>query len=710
MDRFTLNYSTKNVPLPSRKLYLKLLTDKIEKFIKRVRWKVFYFEKTDNDDIAQQKLNFGLKSTKCPPQHPDLKNFENDLLDLIQAISFKPVHNEFQEKLRNDIKTITSSKKAFIPADKTRNLYEMDKNTHDKLYLENVTKTYKKANPSTYNDINTEAKLVAKDLGIDERIECLAKNTAFITLKDHKENFENNPKCRLINPAKSELGKVSKTILQKINKIIRESTKVNQWHNSDEVIQWFSKITNKRNGKFIQFDIEEFYPSISKELLLNALNFAKSITTVSEEDEKVIFHSRKSMLFTSNNSWMKKSGDPEFDVTMGSYDGAELCELVGLYILQTLGEKYDLNTSGLYRDDGLCFFNNISGPQSDRIRKDLIKLFKDKFGLKITIEANLTIVNFLDVTFDLQRGIYQPYSKPNDKPLYVNVNSNHPPNIIKCIPKMISKRITNISTNEEVFNRAAPYYNDALKSSGYSEEIKYEKKTTTSKRSRSRNIIWFNPPFSMNVRTNVAKRFLNIVDKNFPRTHKFRKILNRNTLKVSYSCLPNMSVIISSHNKKVLGEKQPATAEVQCNCRVKVNCPLDGKCLDRSVIYKCHVKSHENDEGAHYIGLTEGTFKGRWYKHNHDFKNITKEKSTELSKHVWSLKKLGTEPILTWEIIDHAPSYRNGSKTCSLCLTEKYHIITSKLNLLNKRTELISKCRHSNKYYLNYYKTVPPDK
>ena len=92
-----------------------------------------------------------------------------------------------------------------------------------------------------------------------------------------------------------------------------------------------------------------------------------------------------------------------------------------------------------------------------------------------------------------------------------------------------------------------------------------------------------------------------------------------------------------------------------------------------------------------------------------DFRHEKASKSTELSKYVWDLKNTGIEPNLSWEIIDHASSYRNGSKSCNLCLTEKFHIITSKLPLLNKRSELISKCRHVNKFLLSNYKSVPPD-
>ena len=75
-----------------------------------------------------------------------------------------------------------------------------------------------------------------------------------------------------------------------------------------------------------------------------------------------------------------------------------------------------------------------------------------------------------------------------------------------------------------------------------------------------------------------------------------------------------------------MGEQQPIVTKER-NCRVKTDCPLEGNCLDKSVIYKCHVKANENDDGIHYIRLTEGTFKKRWYNHCHDFRNESKEKS-----------------------------------------------------------------------------------
>ena len=421
-------------------------------------------------------------------------------------------------------------------------------------------------------------------------------------------------------------------------------------------------------------------------------------------------HTRRSLLFADDSIWIKSSEDPSFDVTMGSFDGAELCELVGLYILHVLGEKLGKENMGLYRDDGLACFRGVDGPSSDRIRKDIVHLFQE-MRLKITIKTNLKIVNFLDVTFNLTTGTYQPYNKPNDRSLYINTKSNHLPSIIKSIPESISRRISKISSTKEIFDAAAPYYNDALSTSGYSENIEYKPNVISHNRNRRRvrNVIWFNPPYSINVKTNIAKRFLNLINKHFPKNHKLHKVFNRNNVKVSYSCLPNIGSTIQAHNKMILSNKKADRAPM-CNCRQKDSCPLDGKCLDRNIVYCGNVTVNDLDEGSNYFGVTENTFKDRSYKHRNSFKYDSKANSTELSKYVWDLQKNGTtDYVIKWSIIDHARPYVNGSKKCNLCITEKYHIITSSLNLLNKRSELVSKCRHENKFYLANYKEVPPD-
>ena len=149
------------------------------------------------------------------------------------------------------------------------------------------------------------------------------------------------------------------------------SLQLNQWKNTSKVIEWFKQIANKDKCKFLIFDVCEFYPSIKENLLKEALQFAEQHINISQKDKEIIHHSRKSLLFNSNDIWMKKYG--LFDVTMGAYDGAEVCELVGNFMLFSLSKIYNKNDICLYRDDGLAVFENISGPQSERIKKSFTK-------------------------------------------------------------------------------------------------------------------------------------------------------------------------------------------------------------------------------------------------------------------------------------------------------------------------------------------------
>ena len=136
---------------------------------------------------------------------------------------------------------------------------------------------------------------------------------------------------------------------------------------------------------------------------------------------------------------MMKSSSNHFDITMGSFDGAESCELVGSFLLYHISMKYG-KTFGLYRDDGLGAVK-ATAREIEPITKDLCAIFNE-YGLKITIEANKKIVNFLDVILNLTTGKYQPYSKPNNIPLYVHSKSNHPPSILRNIPASINKRLS----------------------------------------------------------------------------------------------------------------------------------------------------------------------------------------------------------------------------------------------------------------------------
>ena len=154
--------------------------------------------------------------------------------------------------------------------------------------------TYTHTHTHTYiHDVNRELKDISTKLGIGDRVETMARRQAFISLQDHKENFLNNPKCRLINPAKNNLELISKQILDRINNSIRSKTNANQWRNTQSVIHWFSNIKDKDKHSFSVFDIVDFYPSISEALLKSSLEYAKQHTTISDEDVEIIMHSRK---------------------------------------------------------------------------------------------------------------------------------------------------------------------------------------------------------------------------------------------------------------------------------------------------------------------------------------------------------------------------------------------------------------------------------
>ena len=145
---------------------------------------------------------------------------------------------------------------------------------------------------------------------------------------------------------------------------------MNQWHNTQEVISWFRGIKNKEKSSFTKFDIVDFYPSISKELLTNAINFARTVITIDKKVVHTIMHSRKSLLVNNHEIWVKKE-NPNFDPTMESFDGAEICELVGLYLLNILKNEFGGKNIRLCRDDGLSCFENKSGPELEKIKKKI---------------------------------------------------------------------------------------------------------------------------------------------------------------------------------------------------------------------------------------------------------------------------------------------------------------------------------------------------
>ena len=195
------------------------------------------------------------------------------------------------------------------------NFYNLDKTQLDKLLRDSITTTYKKASTDTANIIDLQAKSITQELNIDNRTEQIAKQQPFSNLKDHKDNFANH----LINPAKTELGKVSKQILDNINSKVREMTKLNQWKNTSDVINWFTNIPDMQKNSFASFDIDSFDSSITESLLSKAISFAKNYTTISDKDIDIIMHRRKSLLFANETAWTEKNHNSMFDVSLSDF-------------------------------------------------------------------------------------------------------------------------------------------------------------------------------------------------------------------------------------------------------------------------------------------------------------------------------------------------------------------------------------------------------
>ena len=361
---------------------------------------------------------------------------------------------------------------------------------------------------------------------------------------------------------------------------------------------------------------------------------------------------------------------------------------------------------GLYRDDGLAVCK-ATPEEIEKTKQEVSHMFRSS-GLKITIDTNKKIVDFLDVTFDLTNGSYKPYMKPNNKILYVHRQSNHPPTLLKNIPLNINKRLSNISSSKEVFDKSIAPYQRALEESGYDHKLTYNplpEQATRNRRKRTRNITWYNPPFASNVKSNLGRKFLHIVDKCFPKNHPLHKIFNRHTLKLSYSCMPNMKSILLSHNKHILSKTNtPMQQPDTCNCRKKPDCPLKGKYLQTNVIYQGTVTTETTTET--YVGLATN-FKECYRNHQTSFRHSKRRNETELSKHVWNLQDAKKPFQIKWKVLKRCKPYSNINNKCNLCLYEKFIIICKKeLCSLNRRNELASSCPHRNRYVLQNFRVT----
>ena len=298
MEKTSLPYSTKNIPVPSKNIYIQSVINKGAKCFNTLRWKANFF--LHPETRPKQKNNFNFKSTNPAPHVKELKEFEDKFMSLVKGIKFGKQLNHFQQKLREDVKKIKQENRVHIKGDKSNNYYKMESKEYKKLVEKEIHKEYRKATTQEVKNIETNHKDIVKELELEDRVFETTKNQCFATLKDHKENFENNPTVRLIDPCKPEIGKIAKDLLENINHSVRTQTKLKQWRNTPEVINWFKSLQNKQSLKFIKFDVVNFYPNITETLLINSLNWARQYVDISQQDETLILKAKKSLLFNDN--------------------------------------------------------------------------------------------------------------------------------------------------------------------------------------------------------------------------------------------------------------------------------------------------------------------------------------------------------------------------------------------------------------------------
>ena len=232
---------------------------------------------------------------------------------------------------------------------------------------------------------------------------------------------------------------------------------------------------------------------------------------------------------------------------------------------------------------------------------------------------------------------------------------------------MIGQRKSDLFCDNAAFEKAAPEYNQALQRSGFKRTIMYKplqsalhRSNNNNKKKRKRNIIWFNTPFSENVATSIGKEFFSLLSKHFPPNSRYHKIFNKQNIKLSYNCMPNMGSIIAQHNKQVLNRFSSGDTETPpCNCRNMRDCSLQEKCRTKCVIYKASVCT-PNGKTMSYYGYCETDFKARYYNHKQSLKSSSKRHQTELSRLVWRLKVEGYIPVIKWSIVCRAKPYSSG--------------------------------------------------
>ncbi|GAB1597860.1 hypothetical protein Ahia01_000062700, partial [Argonauta hians] len=583
--------------------------------------------------------------------------------------------------------------------------------------------------------------------------------TPKIIFKDHKPNFSRNLDTRLIFPTKSDIARISKTILDRVVPALREKIKLSQWTHTRQTLDWFYKIKTNKNTKFLQIDICSFYSSINQTLLDRSLDFAIRNSDLTTSEMESILAARRTLVSFANKTWTKADNPDCYDIPMGASDPAQVTDLVGLFLLKEINYHFPRLQGGAYRDDFL-FIVNSTARNFENIKKEIHGFF-NRQGLSVEIGIETRTINYLDSTLNLDELRCEPYHKPREKLSYISQSSNHTQHVKVALTNSIATRISGLSHDLDTFNRHADRYNRALQAAGYNTKItfdptkspnpkihtdnrntrpNYNRTNTThdtidshrgtgrklrnnrnkqdyrepSKKYKNKEVIWFNPPYNLNVKTKVGKLFFEVLESSIPKEHRYRCILNRNIIKLSYATVPNIKNYIDRSNSKKLKEHDKLLANTtnphtitqiqehnttkHCNCRNTSECPAGGECWKSNLVYKCEVTSNNNTKRI-YLGQTSNIWKKRLANHISSFSNPNTKNATSLARHIWELKTKAIPYNISWSIIKHARPTNKMKGMCPLCTSESICILRHRNpeQVLNREGELAQLCIHKRK-------------
>ena len=243
-------FSAKNIPIADQRTFKEMMIKAIEKFGRNLSWRALF--KLNPSHVRNVKECYGFRSTRAAPRIAELKAFEKDLVKLLQNIKFRKRSNKFLGELNKQCRKISQQNKLIVPADKTTNNYLVTTEKYKSLVNKEIHKNYRKETPKNVEKVNKEHGKTVRELELDDRVFKTAPRNAFVTLKDHKPDFQNRPSVRLINPTKPEIGKIAMQILDNMVKEIRSKTGLKQCTNTMEVINWFKELKNRNRLSWLR--------------------------------------------------------------------------------------------------------------------------------------------------------------------------------------------------------------------------------------------------------------------------------------------------------------------------------------------------------------------------------------------------------------------------------------------------------------------------